>query len=482
MKTTAFSSKIFDSKVPADRVTSKERILGFLFGPTGALMLNMVIGSYVTVYYTDVLRLGSLYGGIFLAALPLISKILDSVSAMLIGQLIEKTSTKQGKARPWLLISAPLILISGILIVSVPETAGDLLKAVWVAISYNLYYSVAYQIYNTSHNLMMPLSTSNSADRDKNAIFTNVGSIFIPGSVVAIIFPMVLLPIMGVSARMWLLVFSCLSVIASPCILIEYYFTRERVTENYNKKKIDRTLSVARQIKAVFSSKYFVILALNALISGMFTGMATISKLYYCRFVLADYVGGDTIYTIYNAVGQMPIGFGVLFIVPLIKKFGKRNSVLFGSIISVVGLSVALFSPKDLTTVIIGMLIYAFGYIPSTYMTTAMLADTLDHIEYKSGVRVDGFAISFYAVIGTIAAGIGQSIFNMSLTQTGYLPPVDNGLPFVQSDEVKNMLIFMAIGANLIGVSITLILMLFYRLDKEMPEIKLQLASKSVEK
>ncbi len=482
MKSNAFSAKIFNSKVPKDKVTIRERLFGFLFGPSGALTLNMVIGSYITVYYTDVLRLGSLYGGIFLAALPLVSKILDSISALIMGQLIEKTKTVQGKARPWLLISAPLMLIAGILIVSVPDTVGDVVKAVWVAISYNLYYTIAYQMYNTSHSLMMPLSTLDSSSRDKNAVFSNVGSIFIPGAFVALIMPMVLLPIMGVDSRTWLTVFSCFSIAAFPCILLEYYFTRERITENYNRKKIDSSIPIFTQIKSVLKSKYFVMLVVNAFLSGILTSMANVSKLYYCRFVLADYVGGDTIYTIFNAVGQAPIGVGVLLVFPLMKKFGKKRSVLFGNILCVVGLIYALTAPSDLTTVIIGMLIYAVGYIPYTYMMTAMLADSLDHIEYKSGIRADGFAVSLYGVIGTIAGGIGQSIFNMSLTLSGYEPPIDNGLPFVQNDTVKRTLVFMALGAHLAAIIVTIIVMLFYRLDKEMPIIRAELVERRVEK
>lgn len=478
MKGTAFSAKIFNSRTNKEKITVKERLLGFLFGPSGALTLNMVIGSYLTVYYTDILRLGSLYGGIFLAALPLVSKILDSVSALIIGQLIERTKTVQGKARPWLLISAPLMLVAGILIVSVPETAGDIVKAVWVAISYNLYYTIAYQIYNTSHSLMMPLSTNDPQERDKNAVFSNVGSLFIPGTLVAMVMPMILLPIMGVDARMWLTVFSCLSIAAFPLILLEYYYTRERVTEGYNRRKINKDISVKKQLSAIFKSKYFILLVVNAFVTGMFTSMANVSKLYYCRFVLADYVGGDTMYTIFNAVGQAPIGFGVLFVFPLMKRFGKKKSIVFGSVLSILGLLFALSSPRDLTTVIIGMLIYAFGYIPSTYMTTALLADTLDHVEYKSGIRADGLAISLYGVIGTISGGIGQSIFNMALTLTGYEPPVDNGLPFVQNDNVKSMLIFMAFVAHLIAITITLIIMLFYRLDKEMPSIRIELTNR----
>lgn len=477
MRKNAFSAKIFDSLVPSDKVTAKERFFGFFFGPSGALVLNMALGTYLTVYYTDVLRLGALYGGAFLVILPIVSKILDAISGLIMGQLIEKTRTKQGKARPWLLISAPLTLISGIMLFAVPNGVSDLIKAIWVAVSYNLYYSVAHQMYNTSHSLMMPLSSTNTTSRDKTAVFTNVGSIFVPGTFIAIVIPMFLLPVMGVDGKMWLTVFGIFSAVAFPCILIEYYFTRERVTENARFRRDDKTAGIKTQIKTVLGSKYFVMFLINALIVGVFTGVSNVSKLYYCRYVLSDYVGGDRVYTIFNAVGQAPIGLGCLFAVPLMKKLGKRNSVLFGSILAIIGICVALTTPRDLKTVIIGMLVYAVGYIPYTYMSSAIMADCLDHVEYKSGARFDGFAVSLYSVVVTIASGVGQGLFNFMLTHFNYLPPVD-GEYFVQSESVKSALVFMEFGGILIGLVSTLLFMLLYKLDKEMPTIKAEMAKR----
>ena len=132
-------------KLPASRITSaevtkKEKWLGYLLGPAGALLLNAVLATYLNVYYTDVLNLTPLWGGAFLTIFPIISKIIDAITNIIMGQIIDRTHTKEGKARPWLLLSAPLFTVTAILLFTVPE-ANDTVKALWVMISYNLFYS-----------------------------------------------------------------------------------------------------------------------------------------------------------------------------------------------------------------------------------------------------------------------------------------------------------------------------------------------------
>lgn len=75
-----------------------EKWLGYLIGPTGALL-----GTYLNVYYTDVLKLTKVWGGAFLVIFPIISKILDAITNVTIGYAIDHTHTSEGKARPWLL-------------------------------------------------------------------------------------------------------------------------------------------------------------------------------------------------------------------------------------------------------------------------------------------------------------------------------------------------------------------------------------------
>ena len=114
--TKKLDSPLLASRIKSDEVKAKEKWLGYLVGPSGALLLNAVLATYLNVYYTDVLKLTTIWGGAFLTVFPIISKIIDAITNVIMGYIIDHTRTAQGKARPWLLLSAPLLLISGILL------------------------------------------------------------------------------------------------------------------------------------------------------------------------------------------------------------------------------------------------------------------------------------------------------------------------------------------------------------------------------
>ena len=160
----SMESKLLDSRIKTRSVKNSEKWLGYLLGPAGALLLNAVLATYLNVYYTDVLNLTGLWGGMFLMIFPIASKIIDAITNVIMGYIIDHTKTKQGKARPWLLLSAPLLTISGILLFTVPME-NEKVMVWWVMISYNLFYSFSYTIYNMSHNLMVPLSTRSTKEK-----------------------------------------------------------------------------------------------------------------------------------------------------------------------------------------------------------------------------------------------------------------------------------------------------------------------------
>ena len=134
--------KLPSSAIRNPEVKAKEKWLGYLLGPAGALLLNAVLNTYLNVYYTDVLNLTPLWGGLFLMLFPIFSKIIDAVTNVIMGQVIDRTKHKEGKARPWLFLSAFLVPITGVLLFTVPN-GSDFVKAMWVMISYNLFYSFA---------------------------------------------------------------------------------------------------------------------------------------------------------------------------------------------------------------------------------------------------------------------------------------------------------------------------------------------------
>ncbi|MBO6000105.1 MAG: MFS transporter [Lachnospiraceae bacterium] len=412
-------------KLPASRITSaevakKEKWLGYLLGPAGALLLNAVLATYLNVYYTDVLNLTPLWGGMFLTVFPIVSKIIDAITNIVMGQVIDHTKTKEGKARPWLLLSAPLVAITGILLFTVPES-NDTVKALWVMISYNLFYSFAYTIFNMSHNLMVPLSTRNGTERGGLSVFNQITTIMMSGILVALIFPMVIMPAIGVDKSKWITLMCILSILALPLTLLEYFFTKERVTEEKGEGS-EHGLSFGKQLKLLFTDKYMVLMYAYFLIYTIGTTLKNLGLVYYCNYVLGTYNDGIT-QMLVSVIGGIPMGIGIFAVWPLAKKFGKRNVTMAGFVLYSLGSLICWLFSTNLVIVLIGQFIKNIGGLPCAYVFMALFADCLDHLEWKSDIRLDGAAMSIYNIIAVAMVGIMTGVFNWMLARAGYLAP-----------------------------------------------------------
>ena len=284
------ASPFLSSKIKSDNVTNAEKWLGYLLGPTGALLLNAILASYLNVYYTDVLKLTNVWGGAFLAVFPIISKVIDAITNIVMGQIIDRTKTAQGKARPYLLLAAVMMPVTGILLFTVPNASQNV-QVIWVMLSYNLFYSFAFTIYNMSHNLMVPLSTRDVQQRGSLSVFNNISSVAATGIIVALLFPMLIMPKLGVNKDAWILTMSIVSILALPLTLVEYYFTRERITEENKSDKAEK-VPLKTQLTAVIKDKYWVVLFLYLIVYHIGSNLKNVSLIYFCNYVLGTYNDG----------------------------------------------------------------------------------------------------------------------------------------------------------------------------------------------
>ncbi|MBQ2462800.1 MAG: MFS transporter [Clostridia bacterium] len=418
--------KLPASLVRSDTVTKKEKWLGYLLGPAGALLLNAVLATYLNVYYTDVLKLTPLWGGVFLTVFPIVSKVIDAITNIVMGQVIDRTRTKEGKARPWLLLSAPLVTITAILLFTVPE-GSDTVKAIWVMISYNLFYSFAYTIFNMSHNLMVPLSTRDGTARGGLSVFNQITTIMMSGILVALVFPMVIMPMIGVDKSKWITLMSILAIIALPLTLLEYFFTKERVTEeNAGKEQEKSQLTFSQQIRILFTDKYMVLMYVYFLVYTIGTTLKNLGLVYYCNYVLGTYNDGIT-QMLVSVIGGVPMGIGIFAVWPLAKKFGKRNVTMVGFVLYAIGSLICWMFPTSLVIVLVGQFIKNIGGLPCAYVFMALFADCLDHLEWRKNIRMDGAAMSIYNIIAVAMVGIMTGVFNWMLAGAGYAAPITAG-------------------------------------------------------
>lgn len=462
MKHKLFSSPLLRSRIQSENTTKSEQILGYFLGPCLVYMMySGVAGTYLTQFYTDVLGVA---GG-FLTMMPLVSKILSGIISIFIGRLIDRTHTMQGKARPWILCSGILLTLCGIALYAVPKASYEL-QIAWIVISYNLFFSLAFSTYSLSHSLMVPLSTRDTKQRDSLAMLTSTGTAMIPGTLVTIVMPLLVKSIgVGSGAQgTWITVMSILSIIALPATLMEYYFTKERVTDQQAEKQ---EISFAKQVRACFRDKYWLMVVVFTLILHLGTNLPTQIMLYYCNWVLGNSIeSGATKQILVNVIGQAPMGFGVVILWPLVRKFGKRNVTITGFAIAALGALTVLLAGDQMPLVLAGLFIKSIGALP-TYVMAALLAEALDHVEQQNGFRADGFSASVNSIILTVVQGISQTVLLAGISSFGYITPDSTAQIIAQPDSIRSFFSWCFAGLPMIGYLICAVIMMFYNMESK---------------
>lgn len=432
-KVSIFERPILSTKVKSANVKLLEMIFGYFIGPMGALLASGIFSSFLNKYWTEVVFADQVVNGVmdkgvttFLTLLPLLSAILIVIGNLIAGQLIEKTRTKAGKARPWILLSSILLSVTCILMFVMPSS-NKVVKMVFTALSYNLYYAIAYPLYNTANSTLIPVSTRNSKQRGLLASATNVAGLAVMGAG-SMVFPVLLgllvkenTPV-STAQNYWLIIFIIIGIVTFIASVLQYYFTRERVTEeSLNTTVVAKKLPIKKQVKAVVTDKFWWVIIVFYLLFQVSGAIKNLSMTYFCNSVVDNSFWGATLdkntaagmtQTLLAVLGAIPMAVAVVAVWPLSNKFGKQKVTLVGCAFGAVGGVIAGIFSHNVIAVAIGVAMKCLGSAPACYMILAMISDALDHIEAKRGFRCDGFTMSIYSSIMVAATPIGQAIFN----------------------------------------------------------------------
>lgn len=314
---------------------------------------------------------------------------------------------------------------------------------------------------------MVPLSTRDTGQRGGLSVFNQITTIMMSGILVALVFPMVIMPAISVDKGRWITLMSILSVLALPLTLLEYYFTKERVTEEVENAGAE-SVAFARQLGAIFSDRYMILIYAYFLISAVGACIKNISLVYFCNYVLGSYNDGVT-QTMISVIGGIPMGIGIFAVWPLAKRFGKRNVTIAGCVLITIGSGICCMFPTDMTMMLVGQFVKNIGGLPGSYVFMALFADVLDHMEWKTGFRSDGLAMSVYNIIAVAMVGICTGIFNGMIAGAGYVAPeIVNGVTVAaeQTQAVKNAFVFGFVGLETITGLVMAALLLFLNVEK----------------
>jgi GPH family glycoside/pentoside/hexuronide:cation symporter len=466
-----WSTPLANSLVKSNEVKLPEMLFGYFIGPFGALLSSGIFTSILQNYFTDVLKLDLS----FLTGLQLVSTIFIVAANLIVGQLIERTKALAGKARPWILLSALTLSVASVLMFIVPFEG--VAKMVWIAIAYNLYYAVAYPIYNTANSTLVPVSTRNSQQRGALASFTNVAGLGVMG-VGSMVFPILVSFALKENQTLWFVAMLAVAVFTALTVLLQYKFTRERVTEELLRENTGENkqadASIGAQLRAVTSEKWWWIVMVFYLIFQWAGAMKNGSMSYFCKWVMdnsffgsADAWGASQ--SLLGILGAVPMAIAAAFVVPLSNKFSKRTVTLVGMLVGVVGGVIAGFANGNIIGVAIGVALKCLGSAPACYLILAMLADVIDHIEFKSNIRTDGLTMSIYSSIMVAGTPICNAIFSAVLGLAGYDQAAVVG-ETVQSVAAQSAITGCYIWTETIAFAVCTALMILWTVEKKLPE------------
>lgn len=433
-KKSIFENPLLSTKVKSANVKAPELLIGYFLGPFGALLASGIFTNYLNRYWKDVLFANYKVDGVlpssittFLSLLPLISTILIVAGNLIVGQLIERTKTRAGKARPWMLLSSVLLAIGCIVLFIAPMGNGTdtpVLTMVLTAIAYNVYYAIAYPMYNTANSTLVPVSTRNSSQRGLIASFTNFAHLGVMGAG-GMVFPFLVSLFLGgwdtPNAQAWTILFVVIGIVTFLFVVLQYYFTRERVTEESfhieTEEAPKKAISMGKQFKAVGTDIFWWLIIVFYLIFQFSGSLKNLSCNDFCTTQWGDELG-NYYSGIINILGAVPMAVAMAFIWPLSRKYGKRLVVMVGLLVGAVGGLIAGIWADNIIAVCIGVALKSFGSSPACYMILAMISDVLDHLEAKHGYRCDGLTMSIYSSIMAATTPLAQSFFN-AITNAG---------------------------------------------------------------
>lgn len=423
------------------------------------------VGAFIMFYYTDVIHMNAAAIG----SIMLISKVINAFVGLAVGWMIDATKSKHGKARVWLLRMAVPFAIATFAVFAVPEM-GEKYKLIYIFISYNALLTI-YSLINLPYGTLCARMTQDAYQRTLLNIYRQLFAQIVCLIITACTLPMVdLFGNMYSQRTAWSITYAIFGIAAGVLFLICYAGTKERIEEE-EKQQVE-ALSVRKTVAAVVKNKYWVYnVLLNVGINVYYIALSTVNT-YYCKAVLHQ----ESMVGIMNSAYIIPCIAGMFFLPSLTKKVGKRYTAMIGWIIILFSYLLLFFGQENMGILIATSVTRGVGYACLIGVSYAMLADSIEYGEWKSGVRIEGPIFSMHALVGTLGSGIVTWLVGVILNMSQY----NNELGFadMQPDSAVTAIKILFIVMPMVAAALNIILMGAYQLDKLYPTIMEELEAK----
>lgn len=417
-------------------------------GDVGANLVWSTIGSFLTIYYTDNVGIAAAVVG----TMMLLTRLVDGLSDLVMGALIQKTNTRIGKARPWFLASIPMMSLGLIALFNVPSSLGDSGKLIYAYVTYIFIAAVAFTASNLSYSTMLSLMTNDRQER------TEMSAMRLFFAFLTILTLSFLTP--KLTENFGFGKTACIYAVAAAIALsITFLKTKERV--NTAEETKGESLPLKKAFPILFKNKYFLVATAFFLLTYTTNTLCNGTIIYHVTYILGD----RNYYGMVYAGMTIPIILGLPILPKIVTKIGRCRAMLIGYLTQFIGYVVLFTVADSVMLTLIGLILVGVGRMPVMSSIFAFVTDVIDYGEWKTGVRLDGLTncvTSFGQKVGT---GIGSAAIGWILAAGAYQANA------VQSDSAI-FAIKVALGLVPMCIcAINVILTATCKMDKEYPQI-----------
>ncbi|MCL2203931.1 MAG: glycoside-pentoside-hexuronide (GPH):cation symporter [Defluviitaleaceae bacterium] len=441
-----------DKKIPNDKMGLR-KLLSYGAGDFGLTACFSFLSGFILFFMTDYMGIRAGVAGTVL----MLSRVLDALTDVWIGNAVDRTKSRFGKARPWLLVCALPFAVSFILLFSVPNL-GPAGRLIWFIVLYNLTTTVFYAALVIPYDALIPLMTRNAASRIHCGVVRTIMSIV--GGVAFVSLTMPVVNALGGDARAWRIWSVIVGLFMLLCVMIAFVLTRERY--GGEKKTRDAPRTFTQSYKSLISNKYWILLTMALVGSNIAVSITGAGAVFYFRYILGNE----------NLMGLASLSMSatlvvVLFLVPVLsKRFSKGTLARISVLGGLAAPLVLMISPASLGLYVVRAAIHGVFTAPFVAVSFAMAADVSDYGYWKTGMKCEGIVNTATGFGIKLGVGIGTGMLGWILELGGF---VADG--YAQPDSARFALMFVMMGVPIIMAVINFGLLFFYRLDKAHPQI-----------
>jgi GPH family glycoside/pentoside/hexuronide:cation symporter len=387
-------------------LSAKEKI-GYGLGDTASHFVWDMVGFWILIFYTDTFGISAAAAG----TIMFIARIWDMVSDPLMGVISDRTRTRWGKFRPYILWTALPYSVLAVLAFTTPDL-GQTGKVIYAAVTY-LLLMTAYTAINLPYSSLGAVMTSDSIERTSlntyRFICAFIGQLIVSGLALTLARHFG----QGDNARGYRLTVTLFAVISFVLFMITFFSTRERIQPP--KAQQD---SLKKDFKILLANRPWVILAVVGVVSFVMFALQNLSLAYYFKY----YIGQEESVQLFNVVGSVALIVALPLSKPLARAFGKRNVFIGSSILSGTFFVLLYLPGADSIGWIYALNILGkMAYAPAVPLLWTMIADAADYAEWKNGRRATGLFFSAATFAQKGGWGIGGALAGWLLAAYGYV-------------------------------------------------------------